>query len=85
VEISVTDTGIGIDPKNHKKIFDKFWQIEDRGDGKAKGGTGLGLAITKEIIEKHGGKISVQSELGKGASFVITLPVRKKSKETIKL
>jgi signal transduction histidine kinase len=74
LEISVTDTGNGIDPKDHQRIFLKFGQLEDRGDGKAKGGTGLGLAITKEIVEKHGGTIRVESEFGKGARFVVTLP-----------
>ena len=75
VEISIADTGGGIDPKDHQRIFEKFGQVEDRGDGRVKGGTGLGLTITKEIVEKHGGRIWVESELGKGARFVFTLPV----------
>jgi signal transduction histidine kinase len=75
VEIRVTDTGYGIDPKDHRRIFEKFGQVEDRGDGRVKGGTGLGLTITKEILERHGGRIWVESELGKGARFVFTLPV----------
>lgn len=76
VEMSVTDTGYGLAPENHQKIFEKFGQVEDRGDGKVKGGTGLGLAITKEIVKKHGGSIRVESELGKGARFVVTLPAK---------
>jgi signal transduction histidine kinase len=75
VEVSVADTGGGIDPKDHQRIFEKFGQVEDRGDGRVKGGTGLGLTITKEILERHGGRIWVESELGKGAKFVFTLPV----------
>ena len=75
VEISVADSGGGIDPKDQQMIFEKFGQVEDRGDGKVKGGTGLGLAITREIVEKHGGSVRVESELGCGARFVVTLPV----------
>lgn len=76
VEITVTDTGNGIDSKDHNKIFEKFGQMEGRGDGKIKGGTGLGLTISKEIVEKHGGRIWVESKLGRGARFVVILPVR---------
>lgn len=75
VEISVADTGGGIAPKDHHRIFEKFGQVEDRGDGQAKGGTGLGLTITKEILERHGGKIWVESDLGTGAKFIFTLPI----------
>ncbi len=77
VEICITDSGCGIDPKDHQKIFEKFGQAKDRGDAREKGGTGLGLTITKEIVERHGGRIWVESELGKGARFVVTLPVNK--------
>jgi len=75
VEISIADTGGGIDQKDHQRIFEKFGQVEERGDGMVKGGTGLGLTITKEILEQHGGRIWVESELGKGARFVFILPV----------
>ncbi len=77
VEITVVDSGGGIDPKNQQMIFERFGQVEDRGDGKVKGGTGLGLAITREIVEKHGGSVRVESGLGRGARFVVTLPVIK--------
>ena len=74
IEVSVADSGPGVDPQYHKKIFDKFGQV-DNPDAKAKGGTGLGLAIAKEIVEYHGGKIWVESRLGKGAKFKFTLPI----------
>lgn len=75
IEMSVADTGHGIDPKYHQKIFEKFGQAEDK-ETKTKGGTGLGLAIAKEIVEHHGGRIWVESELGKGARFVFTMPIK---------
>ena len=73
VKISVTDTGCGIDEKFHKAIFDRFSQVED--SEPVKSGSGLGLTITNQIIKLHKGKIYVESELGKGSTFVIILPV----------
>jgi PAS domain S-box-containing protein len=73
VELSVTDSGIGIRPEDQRMIFEEFRQVE--GDSKsAQQGTGLGLAITKRLVEQQGGKISVESELGKGSRFTFTLP-----------
>ena len=73
VEISVTDSGIGIRPEDQRMIFEEFRQVE--GDSKAaQQGTGLGLAITKRLVEQQGGKISVESDLGKGSRFTFTLP-----------
>ncbi|MDX2197672.1 MAG: ATP-binding protein [Phycisphaerae bacterium] len=69
----VTDTGIGIAPEHHEKIFEKFYRVDDPGVA-ATEGTGLGLAITREILRMHGGSIRVESELGKGSTFVIDLP-----------
>lgn len=74
VLVSVTDSGIGIAPENHRRIFDKFGQIGDTLKDRPKG-TGLGLPISKEIIEHYGGHIWVESELGKGSTFLFTLPV----------
>jgi signal transduction histidine kinase len=65
----IRDTGIGIPKDKIEKIFDEFYQVET---GKH-GGTGLGLAITKRLIEEHGGKIWVESQLGKGTTFYFTL------------
>jgi signal transduction histidine kinase len=69
--IEISDTGIGISPANLKKVFDKFIQIDDS----APGSLGLGLSIAKEIIEIHNGEIKAFSELGKGSTFQIKLPV----------
>jgi signal transduction histidine kinase len=66
----IRDTGMGIPSDKIERIFDEFYQVET---GK-QGGTGLGLAITKRLIEKHGGKIWVESQLGKGTTFYFTIP-----------
>jgi signal transduction histidine kinase len=67
----VRDTGVGIPEDQTGKIFEEFYQVEA---GKH-GGTGLGLAITKRLVEEHGGKIWVTSQVGKGSSFCFTLPM----------
>jgi PAS domain S-box-containing protein len=72
VEISVTDTGIGIEPEFQQKIFDEFFQVGDQFQKHE--GTGLGLAVTKKYIELHGGRIRVQSAKGQGSTFTFTLP-----------
>ncbi len=73
--VAVSDTGPGIAPSDQAKIFDEFQQA-DNAQTKAKGGTGLGLAISRRIVEMHGGRIWVESELGKGATFAFALPVK---------
>ncbi|MCX7723673.1 MAG: ATP-binding protein [Thermodesulfovibrio sp.] len=75
--VSVQDTGIGIPEEEKEKIFEKFKQVGDLIKGKPKG-TGLGLAISKQIIEAHGGKIWVESKLGKGSIFYFTIPLKRK-------
>ena len=72
VKISVTDTGVGIDKSLHDKIFDPFFTTKEKGRG-----TGFGLASAFGIIKNHGGIITVDSELGHGASFIIYLPLSK--------
>jgi len=74
VVLSVHDNGIGIDPKYHGKIFAKFVQL-DSAYTKKESSTGLGLTITKELVELHGGKISVKSEVNNGSTFIIELPI----------
>lgn len=69
--ITVKDNGIGISPQYKNKIFDKYFRIP----GSEKEGTGLGLAISKELIEAQGGTISVESNLGFGSEFVVTLKI----------
>jgi len=71
---SVIDNGIGIKKEHQKRIFEPFYQV-DNPQAKSKGGTGLGLAVNKQIIEKHGGQIWVESEYGKGSRFIFTLPL----------
>jgi signal transduction histidine kinase len=73
--VAVSDTGTGISEADQEKIFEEFQQA-DSSSTKQKGGTGLGLAIAKRIIEMHGGRIWVESSVGKGATFWFTLPVR---------
>jgi PAS domain S-box-containing protein len=71
--ISVTDTGIGIRPEDHAMVFEEFRQVEG-GPATTQQGTGLGLAITRRLVEQQGGKISLDSDLGKGSCFTFTLP-----------
>ncbi len=73
--LTVRDTGPGIAPADQDKIFGEFQQI-DNSNTRKKGGTGLGLAISKRMVEMQGGTISVDSELGQGATFRVTLPIR---------
>ena len=72
--ISVADTGIGIRPEDQKLVFEEFRQVES-GSANAQQGTGLGLAITKRLVEQQSGKISLESELGKGSRFTVALPL----------
>jgi PAS domain S-box-containing protein len=74
IRISVTDTGIGIDRKDHARVFEQFVQVGDTLTAKPQG-TGLGLPICREIVEHHGGRIWVESEPGKGSTFSFTLPI----------
>lgn len=73
-KIVVKDDGIGIPEKDIEHIFDRFYRV-DKGRSRALGGTGLGLSITQSIIEAHSGKIYVNSVLGQGSEFIVTLPV----------
>ena len=73
-EISVTDTGVGIAPEDHKAVFEEFQQVGTA--SKKVEGTGLGLAISRKFIELHGGKIWVTSQVGTGSTFAFTLPLQ---------
>jgi signal transduction histidine kinase len=73
-QIAVHDNGIGIDPKYHGKIFAKFVQL-DSAYTKKESSTGLGLTITKELVELHGGKISLISEVNNGSTFIVDIPL----------
>jgi signal transduction histidine kinase/GGDEF domain-containing protein len=74
VDVSVIDTGIGIPPEHLESIFEKFHQVEGSLH-RSVSGTGLGLAITKGLVEAHQGKIWAESEVGKGSTFIFTLPM----------
>ncbi|MDZ7344581.1 MAG: response regulator, partial [candidate division KSB1 bacterium] len=75
IVVSIIDTGMGIAPEDQPKVFEKFKQVGDTLTNKPKG-TGLGLTISKEIVEHHGGRIWVESELGKGSTFSFALPIK---------
>jgi two-component system NtrC family sensor kinase len=74
VEISIADTGCGIAPENLDKLFEPFFTTKEVGKG-----TGLGLAVTYGIVQRHGGTIRVQSELGHGSTFTVWIPVEEQS------
>lgn len=74
IVVSVTDTGVGIAPEDHARVFEQFGQAGDTLTDKPRG-TGLGLAICREIVEHHGGRLWLESDVGKGATFSFTLPV----------
>lgn len=76
IQFYATDTGIGIDPENHKNIFNHFYKIENDND-KLYRGTGIGLAICKKLVELMGGKIWVESAPGVGSTFYFTLPLNR--------
>jgi signal transduction histidine kinase len=74
VRVAVADTGPGIAPDDHQRVFEEFQQTEAGLEQRE--GTGLGLALSKRLVELHGGRIWLESELGKGSTFVFTLPAR---------
>ena len=74
VRVEVGDTGPGIPAAEHERIFLEFQQVDSGGSGKPQG-TGLGLALAKKFVEMHGGKIWLESEVGKGSRFFFTLPI----------
>jgi len=75
IVIAVRDTGIGIAPEDHEAVFEEFRQVGHHYTNKQEG-TGLGLTLTRRIVELHGGRIWVESELGKGATFTFTIPFK---------
>jgi len=74
VEISVTDTGVGIAPEDQGTIFEEFRQVGGD-ETRQQEGAGLGLTLSKKFVELHGGRIWVDSEVGRGSTFTFTLPL----------
>lgn len=71
--LAVSDSGLGIAPADQARLFEKFFRVKQRGSSQIKG-SGLGLAIVKSIVERHGGKVWVDSKLGKGSTFFMEIP-----------
>jgi len=82
VQVQITDTGMGIPPRDLPRIFERFYQVDRARTASQSRGTGLGLAIAKHIIEGHGGKIWAESVEGKGSTFYFTLPACGESSES---
>ena len=80
IAIKIKDTGKGIDPKNLEKIFEPFFTTKPVGEG-----TGLGMSIAYKVIQNHKGDISVESKIGEGTTFTITLPIENKEVENGKI
>ena len=74
VNVSVTDTGIGIPERDLDRIFERFYRV-DKARSRALGGTGLGLSIVKHLVQSLGGSLAVESEIGEGSCFRVSLPV----------
>ncbi len=71
--MSVSDTGQGIAPEHLPHLFNRFFRV-DRGRSRAQGGSGLGLAIAQSIVQAHGGRLVVESAIGRGSTFTAILP-----------
>jgi two-component system phosphate regulon sensor histidine kinase PhoR len=73
VRIAVSDQGIGIARREHRRIFDKFYRSNELLSSEVEG-SGLGLAIVRHVVQAHGGRVELESELGKGSTFTLVLP-----------
>ncbi len=74
VRIKISDTGIGIPEDKLHKIFDRFYQVDDS-SGRVYGGSGIGLSLVKELVDLHKWEINIESELAKGTTFILTIPL----------
>jgi two-component system phosphate regulon sensor histidine kinase PhoR len=74
----VRDTGLGIPSRDQARIFERFYRV-DRARSRDTGGTGLGLSIVKHVVENHGGTVSLRSQLGRGSTFTVQLPLARAS------
>jgi len=82
IVVRVTDTGIGIADEDRERIFEEFQQARRQSE-RSREGTGLGLALAKRFVELHGGRLMVESEVGKGSTFTFTLPIATTSKQAV--
>jgi two-component system phosphate regulon sensor histidine kinase PhoR len=73
--LSVRDYGPGIAPEHLPRLTERFYRV-DVADSRQQGGTGLGLALVKHVLNRHGGRLSIESTLGAGATFIMHLPLR---------
>jgi len=73
IQLSIEDNGIGIPKDDIHRVFERFYRV-DKGRSQELEGTGLGLSIVKHLVQAHGGKVWVESQLGKGSTFYFTLP-----------
>jgi two-component system phosphate regulon sensor histidine kinase PhoR len=76
IEIQIQDTGGGIPKKHLPRLFERFYRV-DKARSREQGGTGLGLSIVKHIIQVHGGRVNVKSEMDKGSTFSLFIPITK--------
>jgi signal transduction histidine kinase len=79
VDIEVEDHGVGIGKRDRKRVFDRFYRVDNLLTRQTEG-SGLGLSISRRVVEAHGGKLTVKSELGKGSTFTIHLPAAKEAR-----
>jgi two-component system phosphate regulon sensor histidine kinase PhoR len=81
IQFSVTDTGPGIASEHLPRLTERFYRV-DRSRSRESGGTGLGLAIVKHVMQRHGGELKIESELGKGSKFTLIFPASRVLLET---
>jgi signal transduction histidine kinase len=82
LRVSIQDPGVGIPPDQMYHIFDRYHHLESAAGGQLFGGVGLGLPIAKQVVEQHGGNVSVISTLGEGSTFTLTIPIERKNGKT---
>jgi len=80
--LEIEDTGVGIDPAHHERIFERFYRV-DKARSRELGGTGLGLAIVKHVVRRLGGSIGLDSEVGRGSTFTIEIPLSSSGDDSV--